>query len=331
MGLLKSVAREVVFPVTISLHLERLFSFLSRHNRLILCYHGVVDTPQHNVSLGPIATRQFEQHLAYFKDNFDVVSQDVIFDMYRSDFIPKRKTVALTFDDGYENNYTVAYPLLRKFNFPATMYIISQCLQEDNSITWYDFIDLMRHDIDIKKIDTNVIGRPTPNDINDLRRLIKTLNISQRKMLFAEISKQIKIENYATQLNRPHWKLMNAQQLNELSLSGLIEIGAHTRNHPNLGEIKLEDAVMEVKNCKKDIENALQKEIYSIAFPDGSYNDDVKAICIKEGFKNLLAVDYKCESDYNDKSILPRAGVSSTTTYHANMIHINMAFKTFGF
>jgi peptidoglycan/xylan/chitin deacetylase (PgdA/CDA1 family) len=331
LALFKGIARKVIFPVTVALQVERLFSFLSGRNKLILCYHGVVAEPQHDISLGPIAEHQFEKHLSYFKSNFDVVAQDVIFEMYRSDYVPKKKTIALTFDDGYENNYTRVYPLLKKFNFPATMYIISQCLQEENSITWYDYIDLMRRDIDIKKIDVGVLNLPCPADIDDLRRLIKSLNISKRQLLFAEIAKQVKIENYATQKNREHWKLMDARQIKELSDSGLVEIGSHTHNHPNLGELKINDVIEEVTSCKLQLENVIQKEVRSIAFPDGSYNEEVKKACKDAGYKNLLAVEYRCKSDNADKSILPRAGVSSTTTFEANMVHINMAFRSSGF
>ena len=79
------------------------------------------------------------------------------------------------------------------------------------------------------------------------------------------------------------------------------------------------------------LEEVIQKEVYSIAFPDGSYNDEVKRVCMESGYKNLLAVDYKCASDVNDKSILLRGGVSSTTTYEANMIHLSREFSSSGF
>ena len=327
MSILKNIARKIVFPVTVALHLEKLFTFNAANNRLILCYHGVVENPQHNISLGPVSEIQFEKHLNYFKNNFDVVSQETIFEMYRSDYKPKRKTIALTFDDGYENNYTRAYPLLKKFNFPATMYIISQCLESENSITWYEYIDLIRRDINITQIDVSNLNKPKPTTIDQLRTLIKSLNITERRMLFSEIRKQVEIEKYATDKNREHWKLMSAAKIRELSDSGLIEIGSHTRNHPNLGELKTEDVKYEVTNCKNELENVTQKEVRSIAFPDGSYNEGVKLICKDAGYKNLLAVEYRCQSDVGDKAILPRGGVSSTTTYEANMVHVNRAFK----
>jgi peptidoglycan/xylan/chitin deacetylase (PgdA/CDA1 family) len=323
----KNIARKIVFPAIMSFHFEKILSSFSEDNKLILVYHGVVDTPNHSISVGPIATAQFKQHLEYYKRNFDVVSQDAIFKMYRDGFKPKRKTIAITFDDGYENNYAIAFPLLRQYNFPATMFIISNCIEDDNMITWYDHLDFVKKDL--KPAELHTIRKLT--GISDLKNLVKTLNISERAALYTEIEKQVKIEGYKSRLPRNFWKLMNANQLRELSDSGLVEIAAHTHNHPNLGEIKIEDAHFEVTKCKQLLESTLQKEVISIAFPDGSYTDEVKDICSEAGYKNLLAVDYRCPSDKEDKRILPRYCLSSTTTYESNMIQVNRNFSSYGF
>lgn len=309
------------------LNLEKILSSGGEDNKLILVYHGVVKAPNHSISVGPIAIEQFAQHLAYYKKNFDVVSQSDIFQMYRDDFKPKRKTIAITFDDGYENNYTNAYPLLKQFNFPATMFVISKCLEDEAAITWYDYLDFVKRDLLSEKI----AAQKPFTTISELKNHVKTLNIEQRNTLYGEIRKQVKIENYISKLPREFWKLMNAQQLRELSNSGLVEIAAHTHNHPNLGEIQLTDAQAEVVKCKQFLEATIQKEVLSIAFPDGSYTEAVKDICRQAGYKNLLAVDYRCASDKKDKSILPRYCLSSTTTYESNMIQVNRNFKITGF
>ena len=331
MAFLKSIAREIVFPVTVALHLEKLFSSLSIHNRLILCYHGVVDTPQHNISLGPISTKQFAQHLSYFKENFDVVSQDIIIDMYRSNFIPQKKTIAITFDDGYENNYTNAYPLLKKFNFPSTMYIIAQCIEDENKLAWFDYFDFIKNDIDITKIDFGKLKTKVPPNKSQLRSLIKSLNIDKRNILFEELKKQVNLDAYTKKYSRNHWKLMNSKEVRFLFDSGLVEIGSHSYNHPNLGLINIDDAKKEIIRSKEMIESIIQAKVNSIAFPDGSYSSEVKKACLDAGYKNLLAVGPLPPVDKNDVSILPRGGVSSTTTFESNIIQINRSFKYSGF
>src|ERR1043165_3157759 len=300
----KSIARNIVFPLVTSLGIEKLFAALSENNKLILVYHGVVETPDPAVSVGPISIRQFEQHLGYFKKNFDVVSQEDLFRMYHEGYKPGKKTVAITFDDGYENNYRNAFPLLKKFNFPSTMYIISQCVEDENMLTWYDYLDFVKPDLDVKAMTLPGLKATPPENMGELKNLIKSLNIDQRKLVYSEIDKQVNVKKYIDKYPREFWKLMDKRQLKDLSDSGLVEIAAHSRNHPNLGEISIEDAGREVIECKQQLESVIGKEVKSIAFPDGSYTDEVKKICLEAGYKNLLAVDYRCASDNNDKSIL---------------------------
>jgi peptidoglycan/xylan/chitin deacetylase (PgdA/CDA1 family) len=331
LSITKTIARQLIYPAITTLGLENLFSAFGKANKLILVYHGVVEKPMHQVSVGPVDVAQFEKHLQYFKKHFDVVSQDAIFDMYRRGINPTKKTIAITFDDGYENNYTRAYPLLKKYNFPATMYIISSCIEQEDMITWYDYIDFVKQDLNPAQIDTTVINKPQVNSISALKELIKTLNIDRRQVLYAEIAKQVDIQKYITQYPREHWKLMSPSQIKELAESGLIEIGAHTHNHPNLGLISPTNVREEVRKSKQALEKLIGKPVNSIAFPDGSYTDEVKKICTEEGYKNLLAVDYRCTSDEADKNILPRWCTSSTTTYEANMILIHKNFKQYSF
>lgn len=327
LDMIKNIARKIVFPAIVGVGLEKIFSALCKNNKLILVYHGVVERPQHQISVGPISTAQFRQHLAYFSRNFNVVSMAEIFKMYRENYSPKRKTIAITFDDGYENNYINAYPLLKQYNFPATMFVISGCVENDNMVTWYDYIDFVKQEIDVSKLKLS----ENVSNVSGLKNYIKTLNITDRNKLFADIEKQVGFNSRLNKVSREHWKLMNRQQLQDLVNSELIEVGAHTHNHPNLGEIALQDAEYEVTKSKRVLEDAIQKNVSSIAFPDGSYNDAVKKICVKAGYTNLLAVNYRSPSDVADKTILPRYCISSTTTFESNMIQVNRNFNGSGF
>lgn len=329
----KNFFRQLVFPAVTSLSLEKLFATFSKNNKLILVYHGVVSKPNHHISVGPIELKQFEEHLAYFSQNFSVISLTEIFDMYRSGYKPKKKTIALTFDDGYENNYAHVLPLLKKYNFPATIFIISQCLDLDigSSITWYDYFDLVKDKIDFQKLDLDSLSLLNIKTTADLRKAIKGLSIDDRKLWFSRLPKLMPSDMRRQEYAEENWKLMNSEEVKMLSNSELIEIGAHSHNHPNLGEIRADDAKDEIIKSKQRIEGAIQKEVISFAFPDGSYTDRVKQIALEAGFKNLLALDYRGASDLQDKSILARYCLSSTTTYESNIIQVNRAFSSYGF
>lgn len=330
MSIAQTIARNIVFPLVVNVGLEKLLAVSSVNNMLILVYHGVVEAPDHSVSLGPISTHQFAQHLAYFKKNFNVVPQSEIFRMHREGHKPSRKTIAITFDDGYENNYLNAFPLLKQYGFPSTMYIISHCIEDDNMITWYDYLDFVKKDLKVTDIDTSVIGKERQSNIGGLKNLVKSLNITQRNLLYSEIAKQVDIQRYKSLFPREYWKLMNKTQLLELAQSGLVEIAAHSHNHPNLGLIDIADAKEEVVKCKRILEDTIQQHVKAIAYPDGSYTAEVKMACKEAGYENLLAVDYRLAGDENDKNILPRYCISSTTTFESNMIAVNRAFKIYG-
>ena len=255
----------------------------------------------------------------------------VLFQMHRDNVKPTKKTIGITFDDGYENNYTRVLPLLKAHRFPATKFIITQCIEDEFRLTWYDYIDFIRRHLTIEKLDTRVINRPSPGNISELRNLIKSLNIHERSLLFTEIQKQVRVEDYLTEIPREHWKLLNKAQIKDLSDSGLVEIGSHTHNHPNLGLLSDKDVRSEIQQSKALLEALLNKEVPTIAFPDGSYDQGVKKICLEVGYRNLLAVDYKCGEDNHDQSTLARCGISSTTTFESNMIRVSRGFNLSGF
>lgn len=331
LGILKTAARKIAFPLIVNTGLERLLSASAANDMLILVYHGVVEKPDHSISAGPIDVYQFEQHLAYFKKYFNVVSLNHIFEMYRTGTRPKRKTIAITFDDGYENNYLRAVPLLKQYNFPATIFVIGNSVENDNTITWYDHLFFIQHRLNYKDIDTSVVGQPSVSSLHELIRLIQRIDLDKRLLLYKELDKQVKLEEVIGNYPREFWKLMTATENRDLSRGGLIEIAAHSYSHPNLGEIALPAAIEELKKSKQLLEEAIAMPVQAIAYPDGSYTDEVKKASLDAGYKNLLAVDYRCASDAADKNILPRYCISSTTTFESNIIAVNRAFKTYGF
>ena len=88
---------------------------------VILQYHHVSDTTPNSTSISPA---QFNVHLHYLKDNnFNVVPLSQLMNAIKKQHPLKDKTVAITFDDGYQDNVTFAKPLLDKFGYPYTIFI----------------------------------------------------------------------------------------------------------------------------------------------------------------------------------------------------------------
>ncbi|MBK7966363.1 MAG: polysaccharide deacetylase family protein [Bacteroidetes bacterium] len=245
----------------------------------------------------------------------------------------KEKSLLLTFDDGYENNYKFAFPILKKYNAPATIFLISSLINSNNP-TWYDLIDNTRYLFNNQK------------HINEISKLVSELGLnSQKNMLHKSFKQWLKsqsiqkkneiLEKYLSiigiksmnNIDEKYWKILSSEQILTMQKSGLISFGSHTVKHPNLDQINNDEVELELKDSKSKIENILGKKINTIAFPDGAYNESVKNMTKEAGYTNIYAVNYRCESDQNDTSILNRYSISNTTTAESVITNICVAFS----
>lgn len=89
----------------------------------ILMYHHI--TEDENDILN-VSKPKFEEQMKYLKDNkYQVMSLEDIYDHLEKNKPFPDKAVAITFDDGYEDNYTMAYPILKKYECCATIFMVS--------------------------------------------------------------------------------------------------------------------------------------------------------------------------------------------------------------
>ena len=132
----------------------------------ILCYHRIDEKPAQYTVLPPA---DFRAQMDYLKTNrFNVVPLTRIVDALQYGEKLPPKTVALTFDDGFKDNYTVAYPLLKQYNFPATLFIYPQYISNGGAALSWEQLKEMSND---PLIDVQCHTLTHPNLIRMGRRL----------------------------------------------------------------------------------------------------------------------------------------------------------------
>lgn len=116
-------------------------------NAVISVYHHVSDSTPPSTSLSPAA---FRAHLSFLAENsFTVLPlTQILTTLNDGDDLPER-TVAITFDDGYESIYSTAFPLLREFGFPFTVFVSTGPIdrQQHGYMTWEQLSALHRADV----------------------------------------------------------------------------------------------------------------------------------------------------------------------------------------
>lgn len=106
----------------------------------IVMYHRIDD--QSGFSKLSVSAESFKRQMRFLKrHSYNAVRLEDLPDLIEEDNIPY-KTIAVTFDDGYENNYTTAYPVLKELGIPATIFISPALIGMKGYLTWDQVIEM---------------------------------------------------------------------------------------------------------------------------------------------------------------------------------------------
>ena len=191
---------------------------------------------------------------------------------------PPKLSVAVTFDDGWRDNYLYAYPILKSFNAPATIFLVSQYINSDR-VFWPEKV--------IAYASMTPELRPAPI-ANWLREFAdgtpfdrRSLSIEEADILINNL-KSLDDQSILTHLGnqeRPEKgaerQILNVKELHEMRDSGLIRFGAHTRQHLRLN--LLADPLLlrdEIALCKRDLDELELGGISLFCYPNGDITNE---------------------------------------------------------
>ncbi len=261
-------------------------NLLKKNFYSIILFHGVIkknNTKIRNYTNKHIEIRKFKLILNYLKKHGDPVSLN--------DFIENKKNkrkitgypFCITFDDGFENNYKLAAPILNKSRIPSIFYVTTNLIIK-NKMTWIDQIEylLEKKNIVLKnfmKHDFNLNSKK--NKINFLKFLRKNVKKNFKKYNTTKIVK--KIYNSARcklvdSSNHILDKKMDFSQLKELSKNPLFQIGGHCHNHVSMASLNNKNLNFEVNKCLSTLNERLNTKIIHFSYPEGSKTDYNKKV-----------------------------------------------------
>ncbi len=273
----------------------------------ILTYHRVLPEPDPMRRAEPDA-KLFREQMARLKRYFRPIGlEEAVGRLQVGAALPPR-AVAVTFDDGYADNLTVAAPILREFSIPATVFVTEGYL--DGGRMWNDTV-------------VETCRRRTPGkwDLRDLGLPVYELtSMDDRRRTAGEILRAIKHRSFDDRAaavaalaeggpGLPEDLMLTQEQLRELSALG-VDIGAHTLTHPILATLDSAHALREIAASKARLEERLQKEVPLFAYPNGKENSDWNeshvAMVREAGFKAAVTTESGVCAPGVDSFRLPR-------------------------
>lgn len=285
------------------------------NQKRILVYHGVTANAKTDINARFISTKFFEKQIDYFKTHYNIVTIDEYFEGASH---PTKLTVAITFDDGYKNNLIEVLPILEKYKVPATFYVTT-IQQTEHPILWADALDMFRYTNDSNIfLFYGITYHKSKNEYisnsGTLKQHLKKTCWKEKKALIETIlSKNNFINNKSL---KPYFELLSNEDIYTLSQSKYTTIGSHGLYHNCLAEIPLTEAKEELVISKDYLENITQKAVISMAYPDGSYNNELINVTEQVGFKTQLAVDFIDTKSINDARIENRFGINPYISFN---------------
>lgn len=216
----------------------------------------------------------------------------------------------ITFDDGDTSFYNKAFPVLKKYKIPVSVYVSPKMALERKNF-WFQEIREY-NPFKLSQIIENINNeRIDPISMTGIKDYIKTLQID----VILEIIKVYQKET-GTPPSSP--KNMNEKQLIELKTSGLVEVGAHTLNHPQLINESDEVASFEIVESIDLLSNILSGPVKYFVYPNGDYSDREISILKNKGIKLAFTTERGKLSNLDDPLRIPRSGSPIISNLYSN-------------
>jgi len=242
----------------------------------ILAYHSVVEEPQlTDYILGSSRARaHFERHMENLARKFSVVTVDEVAQFAKSGRKLPPRAVAVTFDDGFADNYEVALPILNRYGIPATFYIMVDAV-ENGTLPWYCRIRFAFNTT--RKSEWTYQG--TTYKLSSPAERQAAMPVAwDRGAALAGAEQQAFVEGIESSLEiepshaqARHGLMMDWEQVRALKKAGHT-IGGHTLSHPNVAQVSVEEARAEIAGCKRELEEKLGEPVEHFSYPHPALN-----------------------------------------------------------
>jgi len=282
---------------------------------LILLYHRVAEL-QSDPQMLSVTPQHFSEHLAFLGKHTQIMRLGDVVQALQDGNLPQHGAV-ITFDDGYADNLYNAKPLLEIYDTPATVYVTTGVMGHKREF-WWDELDrillspgmlprtlrlevngsLCQWDLGDatyysekdhhRDSGWNVLEKydPTPRQslYHSLSKLLRPLAERERRKILDDLLSWADADSPG---RRAH-QILSPGEVLSLVEGGLVEIGAHTVNHPLLVSLPVPTQRAEIASSKQELEEVLGKPVTSFSYPFGGPNDYTResVMLVKEaGFR----------------------------------------------
>jgi len=282
----------------------------------ILMYHSVADDPkEYKNTTGDIAhsTANFKGQIEYLVRNYRLVTlEDILLFLEGRQPMPHH-AVAVTFDDGYADNFDVALPVLDSMGIRATFYVTVKYV-ETGQPPW--FCRLRHAFATTRKVqwspDSNGHFLLRDDTLRETAFLAACDRCAQlagdaQEEAAGAVERELDVEPFAPK-NR---LMMTWDQVRELARRGHV-IGSHTMTHPNMAYVNDDEAAFELAESKRKLDEELGAPVVHFAYPGPAllpiWSDQTLATSKQVGYRTAVTTTSGLVRRHDNPLCLRRLG-----------------------
>lgn len=291
----------------------------------ILLYHGVyadyVELGGRNASGKHMSRSRFESEMAWLAKNKPVVSLQEIIDAHNGRGEIPDGSVAVTFDDGFDNNYTDAWPVMEQHGIPVTIYLATGFIGSGKMV-WSDRLEAALLSSRMDSLELGDQRLPAifhlsseldrQNAFLAIKTLCKTLPDEDKESLVSTIERKLEPSSLP---DHPLYCFMTWDRVREMNASALVEFGAHTIDHVSLPKVSKSEMQRQIDQSVEKLETELQQHCQYFSYPEGQPNDVSEEVI---NHLKLRGFDHA-----------PMAVAGTNNTMHTDLFHLNRTMVGF--
>jgi peptidoglycan/xylan/chitin deacetylase (PgdA/CDA1 family) len=275
---------------------------------LILTYHRVLSEKELNqyfIQPGMyVCNDVFEKQMQFLQKHFQILSFAELLSLWKDKALDQNKRYCvITFDDGWLDNYIYAYPILKNYRIPATIFLTTSFIGT-NHWFWSDQLIYL-----LQRLNDSALNVLLDSN-NWLKDILRPHHLSINEMRFNTIIEKCKqrpddeiqalIEKIKTisALEFPEERMfLNWQEVNEMSHCG-ISFGSHSCTHKILTKLSVDEIQKEIEDSLCTLREKKINYIPIFCYPNGNYTQEIIKLVKAAGYQGAVSANFGFEDGF---------------------------------
>lgn len=277
---------------------------------IVLLYHRVARV-EHDPWELAVHPKRFDEHMAAMRDRFLPLSLRALIAGAR-ERPPKPRSVAVTFDDGYQDNLLAAKPILEHYGVPATVFVLSGLVDSNEPFWWDQLVHVCTESDRLpERVELELAGERISFDLGSLTRHEACHVLGRQLRQLGEETRRAALRQLAVALgvrSAASPGAMTSDMVHTLD-GGLVEVGAHTVTHPLLSRLPRDLQLREMRAGKTRLEGILGRAVTAFAYPHGDNSRVTRACALEAGFEVACTTAPAVVTQRTRRHAVPRLAV----------------------